>query len=395
MGSIKKDVVEGLAALLVCTFGDYVSGIFLHLAKPIIASFPFILGLLPIASDARGDVYSSYGSRLGTLLHLGIGDRYMKIELLSLTVLIVYVNLWIALLYYVLANVLCLPSANPVTLIFIVLLSATLSACFMIPTTTVVARVAFRKGLDPDNIVSPIATFFGDMVTIPTLLAGLYASWILSSGVQLAVIALLVSLATAFLVVMVRRCRRGIHTYRRGIRIVMECLATVIVATSFSAVAGVVLTKNLDVVLCGGLLAVVPAFLEDGGAIACRFSSKLSTAIHLGKLRLRPVPRDPWIARQILVNLIHSTMVFALVGVFGATITFLSNTVVDYVFIIFATVQLAGMLLTVIMSVVTYYLALLAFKLGLDPDNVLAPILTSIADALGTTLLVTTYLLIA
>ncbi|HIP85740.1 MAG TPA: magnesium transporter, partial [Pyrodictium sp.] len=29
------------------------------------------------------------------------------------------------------------------------------------------------------------------------------------------------------------------------------------------------------------------------------------------------------------------------------------------------------------------YLALLSFKIGIDPDNVLAPILTSIADVTG------------
>ena len=35
-------------------------------------------------------------------------------------------------------------------------------------------------------------------------------------------------------------------------------------------------------------------------------------------------------------------------------------------------------------SVLTYYLAIVSFKKGLDPDNVLAPLLTSMADAIGT-----------
>jgi cation transporter-like permease len=40
--------------------------------------------------------------------------------------------------------------------------------------------------------------------------------------------------------------------------------------------------------------------------------------------------------------------------------------------------------ITFITSTVAYYIALLSFKLGLDPDNVVIPVLTASMDVVGT-----------
>ncbi|HIC98882.1 MAG TPA: hypothetical protein EYP08_04375 [Pyrodictiaceae archaeon] len=168
-------------------------------------------------------------------------------------------------------------------------------------------------------------------------------------------------------------------------KIVKENLPVIIVATSFSGIAGTILLKNLEVILAlKGILAVVPAFLEDGGAIACRFSARLTTMLHLGKVELEVIPRNKWVWKQIVINFVHALTLFSSLGMFGMIVSITANMSYTCALKVFLTVLLAGLLLTLVISILAYYLALLSFKIGIDPDNVLAPILTSIADAVGT-----------
>ena len=378
-----KDLREGLASLMLCNLGDYVSGALLHFFKPLIEKAPIILALLPAASDARGDVYSSYGSRLGTLLHLGLYRRHIREELEALLVLVVIVNAWIGVLVAALGRVLGNASLSLLDAVFISLLSALVSAVFMVPATTWLASYSFRRGLDPDNLVAPIATLFGDVVTIPSIVAGYLAAARLPQAVKAAVSLLLLSVA---LLLLTRLLRRGVGG--RAARILRENLTIILLATLLSGLAGAFLVDNLTRLLdWPGVLVVVPAFLEDGGAVAVRLSSKLTTRLHLGSLHASCHP-DRWVAAQLLVSLVVSLPVFISLGFLGAATALLSGSPGSWAARVFAAVLAAGLTLSLIVSLISYCLAIASFRLGVDPDNVLAPILTSVADMLGVMTLV-------
>lgn len=382
---VRKDLLEGGASLMLCNVGDYISGLFLHFFEQVIRAEPLIIALLPAASDARGDVYSSYGSRLGTLLHLGILKRYLKSELFALVTLLICANLWVGILISIVNGVVGDRDLDLIDVLFIPLFSAIISAFFMVPTTTWLALASFKHGLDPDNLVSPITTLFGDLVTIPTIVLGYFVAKSVSSYHKLAVIGVLILVAVASLAYTFYRLQNGDRIFERTVKVVRENLPVVILAISFSAVAGVILLGNIEEILAWkGLLAVVPAFLEDGGAIACRFSARLTTMLHLGRVKLEIMPRSKWIWKQIGINFVHALILFTALGVFGAIVSISAGVSCTWATKIFFVVLLAGLLLTLIISTLTYYLALLSFKIGIDPDNVLAPILTSIADVVGT-----------
>jgi len=380
----KKDLLEGLFSLMLCNVGDFVSGFYLHYFKPLLQRATILLALLPAASDARGDVYSSYGSRLGTLLHLGLYRRYMKVELASLMFLVVCVNIWVGVVTYLVSGFVSGRFEHLAGFTFVALVSALLSALAMVPSTTYLAMASFRKGIDPDNIVAPIATLFGDIVTIPTIVCSYTLSQFVSFSHRLAVIALVLSSAVMLTVFSLRMCSRD-PSWRRYLKVIRENLGIIVASTSFSALAGAILFANASTFLTHrGIIAIVPAFLEDGGAIACRFSSRLSTVLHLGRVRPSALPKDPWVFMQICINYIHALTVFTSLSIFGSIIALSSGgTLVDVV-TMFITVEVAGLMLTTVVSILTYYLAVASFKKGLDPDNVLAPLLTSIADAIGT-----------
>jgi len=370
---------------MLCNVGDYISGLFLHIFEPIIRAVPMIMAFLPVASDARGNVYSSYGSRLGTLLHLGVLERYLKSELVALAILLVTVNLWVGVLVLIISRVVGEGGLNFIDTLFIPLFSALASAVFMVPTTTWLALASFKRGLDPDNLVSPMTTLLGDLVTIPTIVLGYLIAENMSEPCKLATVSILVLVAVASSAYTLHNVWSGNKIFERSIKIVKENLPVIIVATSFSGIAGTILLKNLEVILAlKGILAVVPAFLEDGGAIACRFSARLTTMLHLGKVELEVIPRNKWVWKQIVINFVHALTLFSSLGMFGMIVSITANMSYTCALKVFLTVLLAGLLLTLVISILAYYLALLSFKIGIDPDNVLAPILTSIADAVGT-----------
>ena len=379
-GEAARDFREGLGALLLCSIGDYISGLFLDLFRGVISSAPIILALLPAASDARGDVYSSYGSRLGTLLHIGTAKRYMREELTAILVLIIGVNLWIGSLVSLIYWMTSRQFLGVVDVAFLALLSAFLGALFMLPATTVLAVYSFRRGLDPDNVVSPIATLFGDMVTIPSLVAAYYASVHLPGSVELGFTAASAAVAVLASLYAWRRMRR----FRRIIR---ENFTVILASTFISSLAGAVILSNLSTVLSlPGILVVIPAFLEDGGALATRFSSKLATRLHLGLLEAR-IKTSEWILEQLIVNIALSLVAFSLLGVFGAAMSMRAGANAAWALRVFLTVLVSGFLLSLLATAAAYVAGVAAFRAGLDPDNVLAPLLTSFADILGISLL--------
>jgi len=80
----------------------------------------------------------------------------------------------------------------------------------------------------------------------------------------------------------------------------------------------------------------------------------------------------------------HALLIFTSLGVFGSLISLASGGGAGEAAVVFLVVLAAGLLLAVAVSLLTYYLAIASFMLGIDPDNTLAPVLTSIADILGT-----------
>ena len=386
---IRKDFKEGAFSLMLCNLGDYISGFFLQVFTPIISSARILMALLPAASDARGDVYSSYGSRLGTLLHLGLAKRLIKEELASLLTILIAINLWIGgLVTFSVWLVKGNEYLEPVTTTFTAVASALISALFMIPATTWLAFTAFKKGWDPDNLVAPIATLFGDIVTVPTLIASYKVAKGIPRPAEESVVAALIALAagaTAYIYVRFRR--RG--AWRRGWKVIKQNIPLIMLSTCFSTAAGIVLMVHLNEIIAGlGIMAVIPAFLEDGGAIACRFSARLSTNLHLGKIEARFIPRDSWVVKwvltQFIVNMAHAVMIFGALGTFGYAMALWRGATPLWGLKVFTIVMIAGLILAVIVSILTYFMAIASFKMGIDPDNILAPFLTSVADIIGT-----------
>jgi mgtE-like transporter len=127
-------------------------------------------------------------------------------------------------------------------------------------------------------------------------------------------------------------------------------------------------------------IAVYPAILSAKGVISGLLSGRLGTALHLGTV----LPRFFNNTRSFY-SLVHATVVMTLIVsvvmgsislVFGSL--FWGITFADFPNII--AVVLATMALGLTLMIVTIKLAFVTFKRGLDPDIIVYPIMSTIAD---------------
>ena len=127
-------------------------------------------------------------------------------------------------------------------------------------------------------------------------------------------------------------------------------------------------------------IAVYPAILSAKGVISGLLSGRLGTALHLGTV----LPRF-FNNTESFYSLVHATVVMTLIVsvvmgsislVFGSL--FWGITFADFPNII--AVVLATMALGLTLMIVTIKLAFVTFKRGLDPDIIVYPIMSTIAD---------------
>jgi len=173
-------------------------------------------------------------------------------------------------------------------------------------------------------------------------------------------------------------------------RIVREMLIVLSICAVIDYGAGTLLGDKVDsLIAIAGILTIIPPFLEDGGVIGCILAAKVSSWLHLGELRPKAIPEKD-VVDIFLMNHVLGLVVFTMVGILGQILNVLLKIPTVPTYIMLAITVLAGQILVVILNFVSYELTVLSYRIGLDPDNVGIPIITSIMDLLGTGTLVLT-----
>jgi mgtE-like transporter len=154
-------------------------------------------------------------------------------------------------------------------------------------------------------------------------------------------------------------------------------------AAAVSALAGVVLERRLVTFSAlPALLILVPAHLSSAGALGGILSGRLSSKLLLGLAPPTAVPsrvarRDLWFVAGL------SLPVFALNGL-GASLTaaLLGHASPGIGYIVGASVMAGAMAMVVVMAI-AYYGALVAVRVGIDPDTYGIPLTSSAVDLVG------------
>lgn len=168
----KALVKQSLPLLILCGLGGVVAGSTLGVMTDLLENIPGLIVIIPAIIAMRGNISTTFGSRLGSAYHLGIinsenmWNEELKQNIIGSLVLSFLVSITIGILAYIITIVFFDINPNPVKLIFIVLIAGVVSGVILTMLTIVIIYAVFKRGYDPDNITGPALATFGDIITM-------------------------------------------------------------------------------------------------------------------------------------------------------------------------------------------------------------------------------------
>ncbi|HEY7477858.1 MAG TPA: magnesium transporter [Actinomycetota bacterium] len=380
--SERRTFRQGLVALVLSTVAGFLAGLTLAHLTGTLEELPGLLVLIPAAVGMKGTIFGAIGARLGTAKAAGIltldlrpgGVLRRNVDVAILTTF--SSALWLAVLTRFAAEITGQPVISLRQLLVISVLGGTLGSILVLLVTVGLSALSTRLDWDLDAVSTPMVTALGDMTTIPSLFL---ASTLVDLGALTTVLAALCLVAAVVCTVAGYRAHDA--TVRR---IVMEMTATILLTPILDVAAGALEQARLsELSATPVLLALIPPFVSQAGALGGIFSSRTTSKLEIGVITPRGRPETPTLVDAGIV-LGLAIVIFAAIGSLGWAFGTATGLPHMPSFTTLAALTLgAGLLVTPITLVGGYALAVLTYRLGLDPDNQGVPIITSVMDLAG------------
>ena len=357
-------------------------GLVLAASESTLSQLPGLLLLLPGAIALRGNIFGSMGSRLGTAAHMGTFGLSYRIDsvliqnLLASGSLSIISSLILAVLAKGTASAFGLsPAMSLADFIVISVLGGVLSSIALAAVTVVLSVSSVKHEWDLDNVVAPLVTTTGDLLTVPSLI---FVSYLANrSGLTngLALVIVLVSI-----IVLIFSLRTSLERFRRVFR---QSIPVLGLAVILDLMAGFVVEKRLkDLLEVEAVLILIPAFLGIAGALGGILSSRLSTQFHLGMDDASPLPSRSSIRGAIDLSIL-AVPIFIFSGVVAHLIAVAADQSTPGITKLILISAIAGSIVTLFVVVVSYYTTMGSFRFGLDPDTYGIPVVASSLDLVG------------
>jgi mgtE-like transporter len=133
---------------------------------------PGLIVLIPAIMGLKGNIDVTLGSRLGSAAHMGLiaPDNIWNEETKQNVAASLGIGIIMAVVAGVLAYITCaalgLPKLEIYELILIALIAGTMAGVILAFLTVGIIILAFKRGLDPDNITAPSLATVGDIITL-------------------------------------------------------------------------------------------------------------------------------------------------------------------------------------------------------------------------------------
>jgi mgtE-like transporter len=382
LGPDLTGVRQSLLALSLGLAASLIAGLTLGSMSATLEELPGLLVLVPAAIGMRGTVFGALGSRLGTAVHTGTlrftrrPDTVLGQNVVAAAVLTVSTSAALAVLAKAVAVGFGITdSISIVDFMVISVVGGLLASVLVLVVTVGLAAASARFGWDPDNVMAPLVTAIGDLVTLPLLYL---ATLLLGFGLLDDLIAAAGIAAAVGVLVATFRSEQALLR-----QIVRESLPVVLVASMLSLVAGVTLEGQLqELAEYPALLALVPPFLASAGSLGGILSNRLTSKLHLGVMTPSGLP-----GREARADILRVYGLALPIFVLASLVADLAAVVVDLrspgPVDLALIALLGGLMATTAAVVVAYSTAVASFRVGLDPDNVGIPMVTSSIDLVG------------
>ena len=378
----QRTLRQGLVALALSTLAGFVAGLTLAHITGTLEELPGLIVLIPAAVGMKGTIFGAIGARLGTANVAGLLEPTLRRGgVLQRNVYVAVVTtfssaLWLAVLSVLASAAFGEPSISLWRLATISIVGGAIGSALILMITLTLSVLSYRRSWDLDSVSTPMVTALGDMTTLPSLFLATYLlRWDLVA-VPAAVISIGVAVYAAI---------RSYTVADRVIRrIVVEMTAVILLTPILDILAGTLLrARQEELVAVPVLLALIPPFVSQAGALGGIFTSRTASKLQIGVITARGLPEFPALVDASIVSAL-SIAVFAMVGVVAYVLGVATDLVGMPSFpTLVAGTFLAGLIVTPITLVAGYYLAIGTFRFGLDPDDQSVPIITSLMDLAG------------
>lgn len=361
-----------LPVLYLCIFFGLFAGLFLGTNfEKIMESYPYILIILPGLMGLRGNIFGALCSRLSTAFYLGSSLPSFRDDYVYKNF---FFSIWASTLPIFLLMLIGLLKIRDfgvfLSSLQISIASSALIGLLLSLVSILIVVMSFKRSIDPDSISGPLITSIADIVTIPSIVVFIIifeAGWIhpffLASIVLLAI---------------------SIY-FSRGKelkRIKKEVLSIITSLAVLQSITGSLLHEFSEIIYLSIFLSFAyPSIIDTLGNYGCIIVARTSTRLNLGEIEkgdLKGLIDD---LKAILPTSILIFPFISLVPVYLSYLT-LGNFFFEPIAISIFFASFVFLIFLVIL--VAFYLAVALHCLKIDPDNGGIPLITTIADLLGT-----------
>jgi len=387
---IDKRVFSQSLLALMFNVGGLVSGRLVVIFAPVFTASPWILALFPLVLTVRGGTSGILSGKIGTMLHTGEfkpqfrGNTGVLWILIKSTFVVTFsATLGMGFLAFMIQAIFHHVSFQTLP-IFVVLpvLTSTISVLIAIPLTLFVAIKTYQSGIDPDILVYPVMSTTNDLIVsiIFLLLVNLIltsSSFVLVYGAIIIILALI----SIFIVVNTYRDTLFSKTIREGVLIIL-------LSSVFGIANGVILTSfRTEIEQIPSVLILYPALIAALGDMGSILGSMETTKLALGY-----VSSFNRVLRDVLVDLISIESAAFIVHMIFAFVTQGIGWISQIPSDLLQLIQIAGLsnlFSFFFISFVSLFIATQTFRYGLDPDNFVIPLTSSLSDTISTLVLLT------
>jgi len=365
--------------------GGLLAGSILVAFSDVLSLAPWVLIIYPSIISMRGVIGGFFSGRLSTALHLGTvrpsflnNTGNFRVLIYSTAILTLQSSLMMGGLAYLINVSLWGTRAIESLSIFSATLTTMGLSLFLVsPVTIGISILSFKHGLDPDIIVYPIMSTLGDiLVTLCFVLSlkllfsgslGSLSTWLFDAAFMLFVVFLLTKYGKS----------EGLS------RTIREFSLTLLVVTLIVNLTGNLLGRISKLIgRRTEIYVLYPALIDTIGDVGSIVGSTTTTKLALGTLdsSFRSIRKSlPEISGACLSSAIWFLF-------FSSASLFLAHRVValNDLLPLAAILLSLNLLAAPIMATISYGLAVLTFRNGLDPDNFVIPCESSLSDSVTT-----------
>lgn len=171
-----------------------------------------------------------------------------------------------------------------------------------------------------------------------------------------------------------------IYNWKKIVRFSLPLLTLCVFIEIF---AGQILYSEQTILITFPIFLIsIPVINGISGNIGSILGARLASGLHIGSIDLNI--RDKKMKENLFISILMGLMTYFILAILIYLIALFVGIGMDISLIRFISIILgAGIVLICIISLVSVFTAFWSFRKGLDPDDMVAPVVTTLGDTLG------------